>query len=99
MHIQNSVPYGEAISTTDEKKMPYTEDAKAHSDIESGEVIPIYEYDNDGPIEFEEKKDLKRGLKQRHIQMIALAGTIGTVRTIIDPTIASQLMPHYRVFS
>ncbi|KIY49348.1 hypothetical protein FISHEDRAFT_41204 [Fistulina hepatica ATCC 64428] len=29
-------------------------------------------------IDFEEKKDLKRGLKQRHIQMIALAGTIGT---------------------
>ncbi|KAK0200128.1 amino acid permease/ SLC12A domain-containing protein [Desarmillaria ectypa] len=29
-------------------------------------------------IDFEEKKDLKRGLGQRHIQMIALAGTIGT---------------------
>ncbi|KAE9394481.1 hypothetical protein BT96DRAFT_998486 [Gymnopus androsaceus JB14] len=27
---------------------------------------------------FVEEKDLKRGLKQRHIQMIALAGTIGT---------------------
>ncbi|KIK53973.1 hypothetical protein GYMLUDRAFT_1024449 [Collybiopsis luxurians FD-317 M1] len=27
---------------------------------------------------FEEEKELKRGLQQRHIQMIALAGTIGT---------------------
>ncbi|KAL1731376.1 amino acid permease/ SLC12A domain-containing protein [Schizophyllum commune] len=39
----------------------------------------------DGPeediVEFDEKKDLKRGLHQRHIQMIALAGTIGTVNT------------------
>ncbi|KZP01295.1 hypothetical protein CALVIDRAFT_548111 [Calocera viscosa TUFC12733] len=34
--------------------------------------------DNDDIADFEEKKVLKRGLKQRHIQMIALAGTIGT---------------------
>ncbi|KZP01294.1 hypothetical protein CALVIDRAFT_543877 [Calocera viscosa TUFC12733] len=34
--------------------------------------------DDEDIVEFEEKKDLKRGLKQRHIQMIALAGTIGT---------------------
>jgi len=29
-------------------------------------------------VDFAEKRDLHRGLKQRHIQMIALAGTIGT---------------------
>ncbi|KZT60255.1 hypothetical protein CALCODRAFT_429636 [Calocera cornea HHB12733] len=41
-----------------------------------GSNIKIEE--SDDIAEFEEKKVLKRGLKQRHIQMIALAGTIGT---------------------
>ncbi|KIY48034.1 amino acid permease-like protein [Fistulina hepatica ATCC 64428] len=41
------------------------------------ERLPV-EGEEDDIVEFEEKKDLKRGLKQRHIQMIALAGTIGT---------------------
>jgi amino acid transporter len=46
------------------------------SDVESGQVVP--QYDNDGPVDFEEKKELKQSLNMRIIQMIALAGTIGT---------------------
>ncbi|KAK0462373.1 amino acid permease/ SLC12A domain-containing protein [Desarmillaria tabescens] len=43
------------------------------------EVVSINVVDSGADIiDFEEKKDLKRGLGQRHIQMIALAGTIGT---------------------
>ncbi|PBK73254.1 hypothetical protein ARMSODRAFT_625405 [Armillaria solidipes] len=43
------------------------------------EVVSINVADSGADIiDFEEKKDLKRGLGQRHIQMIALAGTIGT---------------------
>lgn len=38
---------------------------------------PIYEAD-DIAGEFEEIKNVKQGLHQRHIQMIALAGTVGT---------------------
>ncbi|KDQ58665.1 hypothetical protein JAAARDRAFT_128741 [Jaapia argillacea MUCL 33604] len=50
--------------------LPATTEVKEARSFDSG-------LDNDS-VEFEEKKDLKRGLKQRHIQMIALAGTIGT---------------------
>ncbi|KAI4722681.1 amino acid permease-like protein [Aureobasidium sp. EXF-10727] len=60
----------------DEKKLSHTEEGYIASDIEHGTTLPAY--DQDGPLEFEEKKDLKRGLNQRTIQMIALAGTIGT---------------------
>lgn len=60
----------------DEKKVPYTED-RVPSDVENGDVNSGY----DGS-EFDERKDLRRGLKQRHIQMIALAGTIGTVGSL-----------------
>lgn len=43
------------------------------------EVVSVNVVDSEADIiDFEEKKDLKRGLGQRHIQMIALAGTIGT---------------------
>lgn len=39
---------------------------------------PGYPEDGVGEIEFEEVRTVKQGLHQRHIQMIALAGTIGT---------------------
>ncbi|KAF9064593.1 amino acid permease/ SLC12A domain-containing protein [Rhodocollybia butyracea] len=46
-------------------------------DVHVGTIKPVI-----GTIEeeevFEEEKDLKRGLHQRHVQMIAIAGTIGT---------------------
>ncbi|PBK94220.1 hypothetical protein ARMGADRAFT_1029375 [Armillaria gallica] len=42
------------------------------------EVVAYNTTEDHDIIDFEEKKDLKRGLGQRHIQMIALAGTIGT---------------------
>ncbi|GAB7348191.1 hypothetical protein MBLNU459_g6195t1 [Dothideomycetes sp. NU459] len=74
-HARNSIS-GSAVGAFDEKKLPFTQDAETAADVEAGEVVPVY--DNNGPVEFEEKKDLKRGLKQRHIQMIALAGAIGT---------------------
>ncbi|KAG9520299.1 amino acid permease, partial [Aureobasidium melanogenum] len=64
------------IVQNDEKKFSNTQEGYLPSDVESGTVLP--EYDQNGPLEFEEKKDLKRGLNQRTIQMIALAGTIGT---------------------
>lgn len=60
----------------DEKKFNTQEGYVPSSDVESGTILP--KYDQNGPVEFEEKKDLKRGLNQRTIQMIALAGTIGT---------------------
>ncbi|KAF2769845.1 amino acid transporter-like protein [Teratosphaeria nubilosa] len=41
------------------------------------DVVPVYDSDGEA-VEFDEKKELRRGLQQRHIQMIALAGTIGT---------------------
>lgn len=71
-----SAPHG-VVSVMDDHKGPYAEDVKRSTDVESGDISPLY--DANGPVEFEEKKDLKRGLQQRHIQMIALAGTIGTV--------------------
>ena len=42
----------------------------------SGDVAPGYAEDGIG--EFEELHEVRQGLHQRHIQMIALAGTIGT---------------------
>lgn len=61
---------------SEDKKPSNTQEKYVASDVESGTILP--EYDQNGPLEFEEKKDLKRGLNQRTIQMIALAGTIGT---------------------
>jgi amino acid transporter len=61
---------------TEQKKLPHTDEKPVSPDVEYGAVLP--DYDQDGPLEFEEKKELKRGLNQRTIQMIALAGTIGT---------------------
>ncbi|KAH0123447.1 amino acid permease-like protein, partial [Aureobasidium melanogenum] len=72
-----SIHSPEIVTTqVDEKKFSNTKEGYLPSDVESGTVLP--EYDQNGPLEFEEKKDLKRGLNQRTIQMIALAGTIGT---------------------
>ncbi|CAK3925356.1 proline-specific permease [Lecanosticta acicola] len=48
-------------------------DHEKNVDVQVGAV-----YDGEEPVDFAEKKDLRRGLHQRHIQMIALAGTIGT---------------------
>lgn len=56
--------YSGGIAAMDEKKFGYNDDPKEPVDIESGEIAPAY--DDEGPVEFEEKKDLKRGLKQRH---------------------------------
>ncbi|EMC91161.1 hypothetical protein BAUCODRAFT_316905 [Baudoinia panamericana UAMH 10762] len=42
------------------------------------ETVPVPAFSDDEPVEFEEKQELRRGLHQRHIQMISLAGTIGT---------------------
>ncbi|KAI0016898.1 amino acid permease/ SLC12A domain-containing protein [Xylariomycetidae sp. FL0641] len=62
-----------------EKKASYVQDGIATPpDVEHGTVLPTYVGGDDGRVDFEEKKHLKQGLKQRHIQMIALAGTIGT---------------------
>ncbi|KAL1744916.1 amino acid permease/ SLC12A domain-containing protein [Schizophyllum fasciatum] len=52
-------------------------DEKGGDDVEAIAHVDAVPNDMD-IIEFEEKKDLRRGLHQRHIQMIALAGTIGT---------------------
>ncbi|EJU03053.1 hypothetical protein DACRYDRAFT_50562 [Dacryopinax primogenitus] len=50
---------------------------KADDQAGTARAVPILDPEID-IIDFEEKKELKRGLEQRHIQMIALAGTIGT---------------------
>ncbi|KAK5123928.1 hypothetical protein LTR85_002125 [Meristemomyces frigidus] len=50
-----------------------------HGEMKGGyDVQDVPVYDDAGPVEFAEKAELRRGLEQRHIQMIALAGTIGT---------------------
>ncbi|KAJ3727569.1 amino acid permease/ SLC12A domain-containing protein [Lentinula raphanica] len=54
------------------------EKVESHDNVPSLSKIPLPEEEI-----FEEKKDLKRGLEQRHIQMIALAGTIGTVSILV----------------
>lgn len=63
---------GHSALQDDEKNAPYGDDKK------QVDVVSVPIYDQDGPVEFEEKQELRRGLQQRHIQMIALAGTIGT---------------------
>lgn len=53
-----------------------------HIEIADEKVIPTHSHSQNGvfePVEnFEELKYVRQGLKSRHIQMIALAGTIGT---------------------
>jgi amino acid transporter len=71
INAPQSAPMG-----SEEKKLSHTDEKYVSSDVEYGSVQP--DYDQNGPVEFEEKKELKRGLNQRTIQMIALAGTIGT---------------------
>lgn len=51
----------------DEKKFGTEDHGKVETDFQ---VVPVY--DNDGPVEFAEKAEVRRGLHQRHIQMIAL---------------------------
>ncbi|KAL1968142.1 hypothetical protein VTN77DRAFT_2273 [Rasamsonia byssochlamydoides] len=54
-------------------------DLKKANDLSGGRELDVEIASvEDVPPEFNEKKDLRRGLEQRHIQMIALAGTIGT---------------------
>lgn len=59
-------------SNTESKSFEADEKAPYHVN-----TAPLENHDEETP-EFAEKKDLRRGLGQRHIQMIALAGTIGT---------------------
>ncbi|KIK57558.1 hypothetical protein GYMLUDRAFT_46130 [Collybiopsis luxurians FD-317 M1] len=64
---------------TDEKVYKST-DLEKGREVEDGPDIPVSHF-LPRLVEqevFVEKKDLKTGLEQRHIQMIALAGTIGT---------------------
>ncbi|KAK0118313.1 hypothetical protein ONS95_012607 [Cadophora gregata] len=65
------------MSSSDEKSSANmaasTEKSPAY---EAGVIMP--EIDIESPGEFQEVKELRQGLHQRHIQMIALAGTIGT---------------------
>ncbi|CAI7645167.1 unnamed protein product [Penicillium manginii] len=65
---QNGIDAGgdEIVTTSQTFANPY--------DIEK----EIYDKDGAGAPELAETKELRRGLQQRHIQMIALAGTIGT---------------------
>ncbi|KIK69259.1 hypothetical protein GYMLUDRAFT_255802 [Collybiopsis luxurians FD-317 M1] len=58
-----------------EKEKSISDGSSHKLDVEANFQAPILE---DNSAVFQEEKDLKRGLKQRHIQMIALAGTIGT---------------------
>lgn len=55
-HARNSIS-GSAVGAFDEKKLPFIQDGETSPDIETGEVSPAY--DDNGPVEFEEKKDLK----------------------------------------
>nr|OQO23832.1 hypothetical protein B0A51_09776 [Rachicladosporium sp. CCFEE 5018] len=63
----------ESPTSSTEKKQYPLQDEKGVVDVEASPV-----YDDAGPVEFAEKAELRRGLQQCHIQMIALAGTIGT---------------------
>lgn len=47
----------DAAVVTDEKKLPFVHDGETSVDVEEGVVAPAY--DEDGPIEFDEKKVLK----------------------------------------
>ncbi|KAH6716728.1 putative amino acid permease [Leptodontidium sp. MPI-SDFR-AT-0119] len=66
------------MSSTDEKSSGNmaTPNEKSPAYDTSGVIMP--ELDIESPGEFVEVKELRQGLHQRHIQMIALAGTIGT---------------------
>lgn len=64
-----------------EKAPAYTADEKgvsrpesSNEDLAVGQVGDV--------TTFHEVRELKQGLKQRHIQMIALAGAIGTVSIV-----------------
>ncbi|KAF8852175.1 amino acid permease-like protein [Acephala macrosclerotiorum] len=62
---------------SDPEKHAYPADSKAVYN----DATPVYADEALGEtevVEFTETKELRRGLHQRHIQMIALAGTIGT---------------------
>jgi len=98
MSVQNHSPPGGETAILDDKKGPYEARSGEATEVETGDIAPVYDYD--GPLEFGEERDLKRGLKQRHILMIALAGTIGTVRfrgTTLLP--CSKLTPDTRACS
>lgn len=57
-HARNSISGASIGAFDNEKKLPFTEGAeKGAADVEVGEFSPAY--DNEGPVEFEEKKDLK----------------------------------------
>ncbi|KAI5886669.1 uncharacterized protein SCHCODRAFT_02642364 [Schizophyllum commune H4-8] len=60
-----------------EDKVAFGDEKQGH-DVEAVAQVISAGNEEDDIVEFDEKKDLKRGLHQRHIQMIALAGTIGT---------------------
>jgi amino acid transporter len=53
-------------NSKEEKAVTYDSDIPAYTEVGVGEV------------DFQETHAVKQGLQQRHIQMIALAGTIGT---------------------
>lgn len=68
----------ESPVSADPEKNALSSDRKGPYDA----AAPVYVDEALGETEvagFEETRELKRGLHQRHIQMIALAGTIGTV--------------------
>ncbi|OJJ41447.1 hypothetical protein ASPWEDRAFT_48024 [Aspergillus wentii DTO 134E9] len=59
------------LSEKEVKKAAVASNPSEDADVEIGKKDVV-------PVEFGEVKDLRRGLHQRHIQMISLAGTIGT---------------------
>ncbi|KAL9528971.1 Dicarboxylic amino acid permease [Sphaerulina musiva] len=64
-------------SNNNKKQAPWyeEEDEKSTASIQE---VPLYNHQDGPPVELEEKAALRQGLHQRHIQMIALAGAIGT---------------------
>ncbi|EFX04976.1 amino acid permease [Grosmannia clavigera kw1407] len=60
----------------DNKKYPGPGPVVGDVEVISGEIVPVGL--NEYEMQFAEVGMVKQGLKQRHIQMIALAGTIGT---------------------
>lgn len=69
-------------NSSQEEKGPIHSDEKSNEKTVYSNDVPLYEEDRqDGETsaeEFIETRELRRGLEQRHIQMIALAGAIGT---------------------
>lgn len=59
------------VSVVNDQATPNREKIAESISIENGQVESI-------SAEFNEIKDLRQGLHQRHVQMIALAGTLGT---------------------